>query len=444
MTEANIPPHNLDAEDAIIGALLLDNAAWPDAAARLSAADFYGATHRAAFAAVGELLARHAVADVITVAEHAGLPLAWLNACASSVPTARHVVHHAGIVLDLSRRRVALGIARELQAAIMQQGSALPEVLDAAAGQLLDLQAGAVAVDEPQHITQLLPEWIDALEARANGRTDAISTGLTDVDRVLDGGLRPGDLCVVGARPSMGKSALALTLARHMAKPPAQQGASANEVLVCSMEDSRQMLVSRKVAGAGRINLADLRRPPPPGQRLDTMWLRVSDAVEELQQLHISVDDQPALSLQAVRHKVQQVKRRRGRCSVLFLDYLQLMEDEGETRAQELTKVARGLKSLAKAEGIAIVLLSQLSRKADETKGPPALHHLAESGGIEQAADVIGLLFRWCRVDKKRDPSEAQVEFVKVKNGPTDTVRLHFDGAHQCFRDAAQEEYAHG
>lgn len=431
----NVPPYSTEAEDAVIGALLLDNAVAADVQAQVTARDFFQALHRTAFDAAARLIVAGSVADVITVAEAAGLDVRALDQMASSVPSARHALHYAQVVRRLSRRRQAIVLARELAADLMlpekPDSPALPDLLGQCAGALLDLVGGEIQAKEPRHITELVPEWLGQLEQRAEGVTDAISTGLLDMDRVLDGGPRPGDLIVLAARPSMGKSALALTMARHMA--------ATREVLICSMEDSEQMLVSRQVAGAGRINLADLRRPPREGARADTMWSRVSEAVDQLLTLNLSIDDQPALSLQAIRVKAQQVRRRRGRLHAVFVDYVQLMEDEGETRAQELTRIARGLKALAKELAVPIIVLSQLSRKADETKGPPSVHHLAESGGIEQAADAIGLLFRWNRVDKKRDPSEAQVEWVKVKNGPTDTVQLHFDGAHQRFSDSTRE-----
>lgn len=193
------------------------------------------------------------------------------------------------------------------------------------------------------------------------------------------------------------------------------------------------MLVSRQVAAAGRINLADIRRPDkaPP-----SLWQGVSEAMDRLMHLKLWIDDSPALHLQDVRTKAQQVKRKAGALGVVMVDYIQLMEGDGETRAQELTNVARGMKRLAKEMHCAVVVMCQLNRKADESSAPPRLDHLAESGGIEQAADIIGLLWREARRNPKPENKHlAQVEFVKNKNGPTNTVRLYFDGSTQRFED---------
>ena len=276
----------------------------------------------------------------------------------------------------------------------------------------------------------MLPRWLDDLNDRAEGKTDAIPLGYPDLDRRMAGGARRGELVVIGARPSMGKSAFVLRVARTVAK--------LGPVLKLSMEDSTGMLVSRHVAAAGRVNLADVRSPQHAPA---SMWEGVSDGVEELQHLHLYINDQPALELHDVRRKALQVKGRAGDLMLIIVDYLQLMEGDGESRAQELTRIARGLKRLAKELNCVVLVLSQLSREADKTAAPPRLDHLAESGGIEQAADIIGLLWREGRA-KPRPGNEhaAQVELVKNKNGATCTVKLQFFGTTQRFEDAYTEE----
>lgn len=171
------------------------------------------------------------------------------------------------------------------------------------------------------------------------------------------------------------------------------------------------------------------------------MWEGLLEGVGKLESLKLYVDDSPALDMAAVRRKVQQVKRRAGDCAVVMVDYIQLMEGEGdETRAFELTRIARAMKNMAKQLNVVVILLSQLSRKAEDTNAPPRIDHLAESGGLEQAADVIGLLWREARRNPKpENKHKAQVEFAKNKNGPTDTVHLFFDGATQRFDDAYME-----
>ncbi|MEY2690640.1 MAG: hypothetical protein RL375_4840 [Pseudomonadota bacterium] len=440
--KANPPPHNLEAEQGVLGAVLMDNRAFEAVADVLDAGDFYRAEHALVWSAIAALVMASKPADVITVSDalvSSGAPmespLQYLNQLAWCVPGAANAAAHAGIVKRCALARRLMVLARELDFAASKVSTApgaLEDLVNDYAQRLLAMQDGATS-DEPRLVEKLLPPWIDELEARSQGKTDAIATGLADVDRLLGGGLRRGELTVIGARPSMGKSALMLTIARNVAP--------AGPVLVCSLEDSEHMLVSRQVAAAGRVNLADIRRPPEPGRAADAMWAGVSDGVEQLQSLRLFIDDQAALSIHQVRRKALQVKRREGGLLLVVVDYLQLMEGAGETRAHALAAIARGMKQLAKELRCAVLVLSQLSREADKMEGPPRLDHLAESGGIEQAADNIGLLWREARRKPKPDNKhKAQVEFAKQKNGPTDTVHLWFDGATQRFADAAQEE----
>jgi replicative DNA helicase len=305
-------------------------------------------------------------------------------------------------------------------------------LIDRTALQLLDLQQGAPD-EAPTLIGALLPRWLDELNDRADGKTDAIPLGYRDLDRKMAGGARRGELVVIGARPSMGKSAFALRVARTVA--------GLGPVLKLTMEDSASMLVSRHVAAAGRVNLADIRSPQ---HAPESMWTGAAEAVDQLKPLKLYVDDRPALELKDVRRKALQVKGREGDLLMILVDYLQLMEGDGESRAQELTKIARGLKRLAKELNCVVLVLSQLSREADKTDSPPRLDHLAESGGIEQAADVIGLLWREARrKPKPGNEHAAQVELVKNKNGATCTVHLEFFGATQQFEDSLAREDAH-
>lgn len=436
-----VPPHSMAAEQAVLGALLLDAARVGDVlAAALKVADFYNQQHAAIFKAAMALLAAGKPVDVVTVFEalRSGADmeapsewLAYLNSLTESVVGGQGAAAHASIVLQKSRLRQLLAVGMDLaEQAMAADGDALVKLADAAVTRLLDLQAGAGGDDAPRLLGDLLGPWLDLLQQRADGHTTAVSVGLHDADRVLGGGPEPGDLVVIASRPSMGKSALALKITRAFAQ--------AGPVLACTMEDSTNMLLNRHVASTGRANLADVRRPKADD---DNFWVRVSDGVEALQGLPIWVDDRAALSPADVRRKAQWVKQRTGRLVAVVVDYLQLMEDEGgESRAYEITRMARSMKRLAKDLKCVVLVLSQLNREADKIEGPPRIDHLAEGGGIEQAADIIGLLWRQAR--RKPTPEnkhKAQIEFVKNKNGPTDTVHLFFDGATQRFEDALQE-----
>lgn len=426
-------PHSVEAEQWVLGTLLQWPECWDEVSGLVDEPAFWLAQHRVIWRAVHSLVAATKAVDVITVfdelARHGraqdagGLP--YLQQLVEAVPSPRSVRGTAEVVRRHARTRALQAVLAD--ACTHLAGAAGPdEVIDSLMARLLEMQQG-LQLSQPQPMQVLLPGWIDQLQERAAGHTDAVPTGLVDVDRVLGGGPRPGELVVIGARPSMGKSALAHTLARNVAR--------VGPVLVCSLEDSAGMLVSRQVAAVGRVNLADIRRPDRAG---DAMWAGVTAAVQELGELPIYIDDSAVLRLADVRRKCLQVRQHAGRLCMVMVDYLQLMDGEGETRAYQLAGIARALKRMAKELLVPVVLLSQVSREADKLSGPPRLDHLAESGGIEQAADVIGLLWREAR-HKETDANrhQAQVEFVKNKNGATDTVRLFFDGATQRFEDAA-------
>jgi replicative DNA helicase len=296
------------------------------------------------------------------------------------------------------------------------------KVIEAGLGALLELQSGN-RNDEPQPLRDVALRALEDLQARADGATDCIDTGLADLDALTAGGARPGELWVLGARPSMGKSAFVLSLARHVGK--------AKRVLLLSMEDSAQTAAQRMLAAAGGVNLADIRQP----QRApESMWSGVLRAVDELQGLSVWIDDQPALTVADVRRKMQQVQARNGRLDLVVVDFLQQMDGDGENRNRQLGQIAYGLQALGKQTGAWIMLLSQLSREADKRSGPPQMSDLRDSGDIEAAARWIGMLHRESMRKPRPDNKHwAQLHVCKQSNGPTDTIDLYFDGALQRF-----------
>lgn len=442
VSQVRVPPHSVEAEQTVLGAMLLDNRVFDRVGDLLTAASFYLHQHRTIYAAAAGLLLASKPADVITVydalrlagqADDAG-GLVYLHQLVQSVPGTSNARRYAEIVARRAQCRQAIAIAWDLQDAAFEAAD-LPAAADQAVQALLALQQGRDD-GNPQALVDLLPAWVDALEQRCAGVIDAIPTGWEDCDRLFSGGARRGELIVIGSRPSMGKTGVCHTLARNFARHV--------PVLALSMEDSLHMLVSRQMAATGRINLADLRNPP---QASGPLWEGVTRGLEALRELPIDVDGQASLTLRDVRRKAQFVRSRRGDLGVVILDYLQLMEEptsNDESRAYELNRISRGLKRMAKEMNCVVVLLSQLSRKADETDGPPRLDHLAESGGIEQAADIIGLLWREARRRPRPDNKHSgQIEWAKNKNGPCDTVQLWFDGATQRWENASRES-AHG
>lgn len=430
------PPQATEAEQGVLGSLLSGGAAAFDHAVEvLGEADFYRHEHRLVFAAVAALVRRTQAIDVVTVfeqlqaagkAEEAG-GLSYLNELVVSVASASNVRSYALIVRERSQRRRLVALADELAgAAFNLSGGDVVALADRYAQRLLELAQGSKA-REPRRVSDMLVEWIDDFQARADGDSDAIGTGWADVDDVLGGGMRRGELFTLAARPSMGKSAWMGGLARQVAER--------GPVLVCSLEDSDRMFVARQLAAAGRVNLAHLRRP----QRApDAVFDAVTEGAERLMPLRLYIDDAPALNVQEVRHRALQVRRREGDLHLVVVDYLQLMDGEGEHRAQQLAAIARALKAMAKSLNCAVVVLSQLNRKADEVNKPPRLDHLAETDGLEQASDIVGLLWReHRRTPKESNKHDAQIEFAKNKNGACRTVHQWFDGATQRFENAS-------
>lgn len=420
-----VPPHSDEAEQAVLGALLLDNTAWDRCADLLHASDFYHADHRAIYTTLGALINANKPADVITVFEAGGHDMPYLHSLTSSVPGSGNVRAYANIVRERSLRRQLVVIGDELASAGFigtEDKAPIERVVDRAVTGLMGLMQGE-AKSEPRDISGIVVEFVDHVNDAYEGKTDAIETGLVDVDRMLNGGLRAGELMVIGARPSMGKTATVLTLLRNIGRQHAALG--------LTMEDSLIALVSRMVAAEGGINLADIRNPR---KAPDAMWGQLSEGVDAVGRLAIDLDDQPGLALMDVRRKIQQSRRRRGGKphGLVVIDYLQLMEGEGDNRNQSLGAIANGLKRAAKEFNCPIVLLSQLNREADKRPGPPQMSDLRDSGDIEGAADIIVLLYReFMRKPTAENKHHMEMHFVKHKNGATGSVDVHFDGVTQ-------------
>lgn len=429
-----VPPHSTEAEQSVLGGLLLDNSAWDRVGDLLSAEDFYRSEHRAIYTAIASLVTANKEADVITVHERlkrlGGVDdlggMGYLNSLAASVPSASSARAYAGIVREMALRRKVIRIADEMAGGAWGTDKAragLQEIVDHSVTQLLEV-GGTSAEHEPKLLDELLPQFVDHVSGLYEGASDAISLGLDGLDDVLDGGARAGDLIVLGARPGMGKTSLVLSICRHVAK--------GRPVLSCTLEDMLIGQTRRIVAAAGGINLADLRNPK---RAPHAMWGALSDAVQSLQGLQLYLDDEAALTVMDVRRKVQQVKRRAGGLGLVVVDYLQLMDGEGENRNQQLGFVANRLRRYAKEFAVPIVLLSQLSREADKRPGPPQLSDLRDSGDIESAARVVGLLYReWVR-NPKADQHYTQLHIAKQNDGRTGVVHLYFDGPRLQFHD---------
>jgi replicative DNA helicase len=364
------PPHSDEAEHAVLGAMLLDQRSIDDVSCVLDAGRFYHPQHRAIYSTVLQLHTANKAVDVLTVHEAGGHDLQYLNDMAQACPTARHVGRYAEIVAECWAERELIRVGSEIAedgARRTTVDQPIAERIDRGVAALMAVAKGDTE-NEPETIASAAITFIDRLNDRYEGKETSIGTGLRDLDKITAGGGRHGELWVIGARPSMGKTALTLTVSRNVAKD--------RDVLFCSQEDSKDSASSRFVASIGRVSLSHLRDPK---HAPESMWAAVSDAVEQMQALRLHIDDQAGLTLLDVRRKIQQV-RRRGGLDLVIIDYLQLMTGESSNRNQELGLIANGLKKTAKDLKVWIILLSQMNREADKRTGPPQMSDLRDSG----------------------------------------------------------------
>lgn len=429
-----IPPHSVEAETSILSALLLDNEAINRV--RLEPEAFYQFFNKTVYAAILKLASTGKAVDIITVYEELtgteGLDeanlLGQLHAVAQYVPSAANLSRYVEIVREKALLRAMITTADELAThAFSPQEKTPAQLLDEAQMAFAKLATVKTRRD-PQHITASLAQYLDLLTDLSEGKNPAISTGLNGLDRILNGGIRRGEMMVIGARPKHGKTALALALARNMARD--------YSVLFISQEMPVMQLMHRHTAAMGTVDLGRILRADSSDSG---MWERVSEAAEKLGRLNLVHDDQSAQSLMDIRRKAVQVKRQHG-LDVLFVDFLQLMQGAGEdNRNRELDVISNGLKALAMDLQIGVVVLSQMSRKADESYHHPTMTYLRDSGAIEAAADQIALLFtdHAHPLSQKTDNFKgySQLEIVAHRNGGTGVVSLHFQGMYQQIGD---------
>jgi replicative DNA helicase len=429
-----VPPHSIEAEQSVLGGLLIDNGAWDRAGDLLTDDDFYRYEHRHIYAAIGALVNHTKPADVITVfeqlqslgkAEECG-GLAYLNALAQSVPSAANLRRYAEIVRERAILRKLIAASDEIATnAFNPQGRAVSQILDEAEGKIFKIgEEGSRTKQGFQSMVKLVLQLIDRVtELAENGAEEVtgVRTGFYDLDR-MTAGLQPGDLIVLAARPSMGKTAFALNIAEHVA---VHEGLPA---VVFSMEMGASQLALRMVGSLGRIDQSGLRT----GRLRDDEWGRLTEAVDQLSKASVFIDETPALNPAELRARSRRQARTCGKLGLIVVDYLQLMsgssKSDGENRATEISEISRGLKALAKELQCPVIALSQLNRSVEtRTDKRPMMSDLRESGAIEQDADVIMFIYRDEYYNKdSKEPGVAEIIIGKQRNGPVGTVKLTF------------------
>ncbi|MEH3087832.1 MAG: replicative DNA helicase [Xylophilus ampelinus] len=448
LAQLRIPPHSVEAESSVLGGLMLDNGAWDRVGDLLKDADFYRYEHQLIFMAVAALINGGKPADVITVHEqltNLGKAadvggLGYLNALAQYVPSASNIRRYAEIVRERSILRKLVSASDEIATnAFDPQGRNVDKILDEAEQKIFAIgEEGSRMKQGFQGMDSLVVDLLDRVQEMADNPNDitGVPTGFIDLDRMTSG-LQAGDLVVLAARPSMGKTAFAVNIAEHVAL---NEGLP---VAVFSMEMGAAQLAVRIVGSIGRVDQGHLRT----GKLSDEEWPRLTEAIEKLRHISLHIDETPGLTPSQLRANARRLARQCGKLGLIVVDYLQLMSgsggSSGDNRATELGEISRGLKMLAKELQCPVIALSQLNRSVEQrTDKRPMMSDLRESGAIEQDADIIMFIYRDDYYNKdSKEPGVAEVIIGKQRNGPTGTVKLAFLKPLTRFESLASGSY---
>ena len=450
LLDAPAPPHSIEAEQAVLGGLLLDPIAWDNVADAVTEQDFYRPDHRLIFAAIAALAGEGKPGDVVTVSQHlertgslesAG-GLAYLSSIARDTPSAANVRAYADIVRERSLLRQLIRAGTDIAASVFRgEGQTARELVDRAEQRVFEIAEGSFRRREGAlPVRQLLPGVIDQIDEWHNNpdKLRGLPTGFADFDR-LTGGLRPGDLVIVAGRPSMGKTTLAVNMAEYAAVHPGTRAS----VAIFSMEMPSEQVITRMLASIGGVALNNLRS----GKISDDDWVRITSATSQLSEAKIFVDEAPALNPTELRARARRVKREHG-LDLIVVDYVQLMQVPGtqENRATEIAEISRSLKALAKEMQVPVIALSQLNRAVEQRENKkPVMSDLRESGAIEQEADMILLIYREEVYDRNTTKKGiAEIDLVKHRNGEIGTFLLTFQGQFTRFANYVPDSYAEG
>jgi replicative DNA helicase len=445
-----VPPNSIQAEQSVLGGLLLDNQTWDTIADKVVEKDFYRRSHQLIFKKIEELAEKQIPFDVITLSDalktvdeldNAG-GLSYLIMLAKDTPSAANIVAYANIVRDRSVLRQLIHIGTEISnSAFNTEGRDSSEILENAERQVFQIaeqrqkgQAGGFIA-----IKALLAQAVDKIDALfgQEGSITGESTGFADLD-VLTAGLQPADLIIVAGRPSMGKTTIAMNIAENVALK------SNKPVAVFSMEMPGDSLAMRMMSSLGRIDQNKVRT----GKLDDDDWPRLTSAINILASTQLFIDDSPALSPTEVRARARRLAREHGQLGLIVVDYLQLMQSpsSGDNRVQQISDISRGLKALAKELNVPVIALSQLNRNLEQRPNKrPVMSDLRDSGAIEQDADLIMFVYR-DEVYDENSPDKGIAELIigKQRNGPLGTVRLTFLGQYTKFESFSGASYSAG
>lgn len=443
-----VPPHSMEAEQSVLGGVMLDNEAWEKIVERVEEKDFYRFEHRLIYRAMQQLTSKHQPLDVITLSEclsemgkldDAG-GLAHLIELAKNTPSAANVAAYADIVHERSVMRQLISVGNEIASSGFDAGGRSPvELLDDAERKVFQIAQKGSKVSGPDNIKTLLARAVERVDKlfHAGSTVTGLATGYNDLDD-LTGGLQDSDLVIVAGRPSMGKTMLAINIVENAIIKEKKTA------LVFSMEMPGDQLAMRSLSSLGQIDQHRLRT----GKLQEDDWPRFSSAVSIMSETNLLIDDTPGLSPAEIRARARRVVREQGDLGLIVVDYLQLMQVPGskENRTAEISEISRSLKMLAKELKVPVIALSQLNRELEHRPNKrPVMSDLRESGAIEQDADVIAFIYRDEVYNKDTtEKGVAEIIIAKQRNGPIGTVRLTFRGQYCRFENFAQSNAPDG
>ena len=438
-----VPPHSIEAEQSVLGSMLIDPESWDKVAELVTDTDFYNRSHQTIYSAITRLLNRSAPVDLITVSEelekHDELEnaggFAYLGELAKNTPSSANVVSYAQIISERAITRELIGVAHEIaEVGYNPEGRDSADILDLAESKVFEIAERRTGEYEgPRDVEAVLGKTIDRLEVlvKTNKEVTGVTTGFTDLDKKTSG-LQPSDLIIVAARPSMGKTTFAMNLVENAMM------SEEKPVLVFSLEMPSEQIMMRMLASLSRVDQTKIRT----AQLDDEDWARISNTMAMLKDKdRLFVDDSSGLTPMDVRSRARKLARERGGISLIMIDYLQLMRvpSLSDNRTLEIAEISRSLKALAKELEVPVVALSQLNRSLEQRADKrPVNSDLRESGSIEQDADLIMFIYRdEVYHENSEEKGVAEIIIGKQRNGPIGTSRLTFQGQFSRFDNYA-------
>ncbi|MEJ5227647.1 replicative DNA helicase [Thermodesulfovibrio sp.] len=437
-----LPPQSLEAEQAVLGALILEGEAITKAIEILSPEDFYREAHKKIYQSMLELFDKNEPIDLITITEHlrdrgeldniGGL--SYLSHLATIVPTAANIRYHAKLVREKALLRAVIRACTEIVTKVYEEPEDAEEMVDYAERLIFEISEKRTKTNF-FHMKDVVKHTFKIIESMYEKKAviTGVPSGFKDLDE-LTSGFQPGDLIIIGGRPGMGKTAFSLNIAQHV-------GVELGEpVAYFSLEMSKEQIAMRLLSSIAMVNSSALRK----GFISKRDWERITDAAVKLSEAPIYIDDSSQMSVLEIRAKARRLKMEQGRLALIIIDYLQLMRGKSnyEVREQEIAEISRSLKAMAKELKVPVIALSQLNRSVERTSDrKPTLANLRESGAIEQDADLIIFLYR-DEVYNKKNPAnkgKAEVIVAKQRNGPTDEITLTFLSDYTRFLDYTEQ-----